>query len=83
MAIRKRLINPFLGVKAEEPQVSTETHDVEKSGDSKTVSQQAHETEQSSDDERIIDEKAQAGTKKAQAASQAWTRNTLIAAYIL
>jgi hypothetical protein len=39
----------------------------------------------SSNDEviEVIDEKAQAGTQKAQASTQAWTQNTLIVAYAL
>lgn len=83
MTLRKRLFNPFLGAESKEPEIATRAPDAENPVESKVVVEQTHETDQSSDDERVIDEKAQAGTQKAQAASQAWTRNTLIAAYIL
>jgi hypothetical protein len=81
MAVRKRFINPF--ARRESVEQPVEAHDIESPADSKPPFEKSHETDQDSSDEVVIDEKAQAGTQKAQASTQAWTKNTLIAAYIL
>jgi hypothetical protein len=80
MAVRKRFVNPF--ARRESEKSATDSHDIETHDDSKPPFEKPQETDQSSD-KQIIDEKAQAGTQKAQASTQAWTKNTLIAAYIL
>ncbi|CAG8001425.1 unnamed protein product [Penicillium salamii] len=80
MAIRKRFMNPF--ARTESVEQTADAQDIE-TPDSKPPFEKAHETDPTSSDGEIIDEKAQAGTQKAQASTQAWTRNTLIAAYVL
>ncbi|CAG8343088.1 unnamed protein product [Penicillium salamii] len=80
MAIRKRFMNPF--ARTESVEQTADAHDIE-TPDSKPPFEKTHETDPTSSDGEIIDEKAQAGTQKAQASTQAWTRNTLIAAYVL
>ncbi|CAG8925912.1 unnamed protein product [Penicillium salamii] len=80
MAIRKRFMNPF--ARTESVEQTADAHDIE-TPDSKPPFEKAHETDPTSSDGELIDEKAQAGTQKAQASTQAWTRNTLIAAYVL
>jgi hypothetical protein len=82
MAVRKRFINLFARRESDE-QSATQAQDIETSADSKPPFEKTHETDHSSSDEQIIDENAQAGTQKAQASTQAWTKNTLIATYIL
>lgn len=78
MPIRHRFSNPFA------PRVHAEDHaDVEAPTDSKRPLETLDETDRSLAAEEIIDEKAQSGTQKAQASTQAWTKNTLIAAYVL
>ncbi|CAG8045965.1 unnamed protein product [Penicillium olsonii] len=81
MAIRKRFMNPFARSESVE-QTPADAHDIE-SPDSKPPFEKTQETDRASSDGEVIDETAQAGTQKAQASTQAWTRNTLIAAYIL
>lgn len=83
MALRNRFINPFAAKGAVEAQSETGALDLETTVESKHPIDQAQETDRSSQDDTIIDDKAQSGTQKAQASTQAWTRNTLIAAYIL
>lgn len=83
MAIRKRFINPFGGKESAKVQATTDNGDIETPADPKHPLEKSKETDNTSSDEEIIDENAQSGTQKAQASSQAWTRNTLIAAYVL
>ncbi|PYI28997.1 MFS transporter [Aspergillus indologenus CBS 114.80] len=83
MALRNRFINPFAAKGAVGAQSETGHSDLETTAESKHPIDQAQETDRSSQDDTIIDDKAQAGTQKAQASTQAWTRNTLIAAYVL
>lgn len=78
MAIRKRFNNPFAHNVSAEQQAASDVPDVEAPAYSKGPLDKSHET-----GDEIVDEKAQGGTQKAQASTQAWTRNTLIAAYIL
>ena len=77
MAIRKRFNNPFTHRVSAEQQQASDVPDIEAPVDSKGPLENAHEADE------IVDEKAQGGTQKAQASTIAWTRNTLIAAYIL
>lgn len=80
MAVRKRFVNPFARRESVD-QVSADAHDVE-TPESKPPFEKTHEADHPSDED-IVDEKAQGGTQKAQASTQAWTKNTLIAAYVL
>lgn len=82
MAIRKRFINPFARSESAE-QSPTDAHDVKTPVEVKPPFETLQEADRVSSDEELIDEKAQAGTQKAQASTQAWTKNTLIAAYVL
>ncbi|OJJ48028.1 hypothetical protein ASPZODRAFT_64155 [Penicilliopsis zonata CBS 506.65] len=70
-------MNPFEGREEKQAEVSP---DVEIEIPTNTPVNEAKEINESS---QVIDEQAQAGTQKAQASTQAWTRNTLLAAYIL
>lgn len=83
MAVRKRFVNPFARRASAEELPATGAPDMEASADSKFASEKSHETDQASLDTEIVDQKAQSGTQKAQASTQAWTKNTLIAAYAL
>ncbi|KAJ5082755.1 hypothetical protein N7532_011798 [Penicillium argentinense] len=83
MAVRKRFINPFGGKESTKEQSTTEATDVETPADPKLPLEKTHESDRQSTNDEIIDEKAQSGTQKAQASTQVWTRNTLIAAYVL
>lgn len=81
MAVRKRFVNPFARKESVE-EAPTDTHDIEAS-ESKPPFEKTHETDHPLTDEDVVDEKAQGGTQKAQASTLAWTKNTLIAAYVL
>ena len=82
MAVRKRFLNPFPGNESARTQC-TANPDGETPVDSKLPLHHLNEGGKSTPGEEIVDENAQSGTQKAQASTQAWTRNTLIAAYIL
>ncbi|CAI7592849.1 unnamed protein product [Penicillium bialowiezense] len=81
MAVRKRFVNPFTRKESVE-EAPTDAHDIEAS-ESKPPFEKTHETDHPLTDEDVVDEKAQGGTQKAQASTLAWTKNTLIAAYVL
>ncbi|KAJ5643807.1 uncharacterized protein N7484_006314 [Penicillium longicatenatum] len=76
MTIRNRFINLF------EPRAHADDG-IETPADSKRPLDVLNEIDHSLAVEGIIDEKAQSGTQKAQASTQAWTKKTLIVAYIL
>lgn len=57
--------------------------DIETTAHSKIPVDMSCNASHASSGEEVIDEKAQAGTQKAQASTQAWTQTTLVAAYIL
>ena len=82
MAIRKRFINPFADKLSSKDQSAADT-DIETPTDQKSPSEKLQETDRSSSDDEIVDQNAQSGTQKAQASTRAWTKKTLIAAYIL
>ncbi|CEJ57917.1 hypothetical protein PMG11_06593 [Penicillium brasilianum] len=83
MTVRKRFLNLFTkGESVQEPS-STSAINIETAADSKSPVDRSYDADRASSDEEIIDGKAQAGTQKAQASTQAWTQNTLIVAYIL
>lgn len=85
MAVRKRFINPFTGNNSAKNlnQCTADLPDAETPVDLESSSKKSKETDRPLSDEELIDEVAQSGTQKAQASTLAWTRNTLIAAYIL
>jgi hypothetical protein len=83
MAIRKRFINPFAGNGSARNQPAVDLPGAETSIDLRNSLDKSKEADRVSSDEELIDENAQSGTQKAQASTLAWTRNTLIAAYIL
>lgn len=83
MAVRKRFVNPFARRTSAEEQPATGVADMEASADSKISLEKLGETDRASLDSEVVDQKAQSGTQKAQASTQAWTKNTLIAAYVL
>lgn len=83
MAIRKRFINPFIGRESAKEQSTADPTDTETAVHPKAPLEKSHETDNFSSDGELIDGNAQSGTQKAQASTQAWTRNTLIAAYVL
>ncbi|KAJ5224516.1 MFS general substrate transporter [Penicillium citrinum] len=82
MAIRKRFINPFTDKVSSKGQSAAE-QDIETPADQKAPAESLHEADKSPSDDEIVDKNAQSGTQKAQASTRAWTRKTLIAAYIL
>ncbi|KAJ5698781.1 hypothetical protein N7462_000786 [Penicillium macrosclerotiorum] len=84
MAIRKRFLNPFGTQQPSSEGQSAKGHlDPESLPNAKIPLEKSKETDELPQDEEIVDEKAQAGTQKAQASAQVWTRNTLIVAYVL
>lgn len=83
MAVRKRFVNPFARRASAEELPATGVPDMEASADSKRALEKLGETDRASLDSEVVDQKAQSGTQKAQASTQAWTKNTLIAAYVL
>lgn len=83
MAVRKRFINPFAGNGPAKNQSAADLPEVETPVDLKNSLEKSKEADRASSNEELIDENAQSGTQKAQASTLAWTRNTLIAAYIL
>ncbi|KAJ5093405.1 hypothetical protein N7456_009266 [Penicillium angulare] len=83
MTVRKRFINPFSHRPSVEEPPAGNVSDVEASGDTKLPMDKSQETNEPLSSDEVVDEKAQSGTQKAQASTQAWTKNTLIATYIL
>ena len=83
MAVRKRFINPFARTASSEEVPATDAPDLKAHADSKFALENLDQTDRASSDVEVVDQKAQAGTQKAQASTQAWTKNTLIAAYVL
>jgi len=82
MAIRKRFTNPFTDKVSSKGQ-SAAAQDIETPVDQKIPAENLHETDKTFSDDEIVDKNAQSGTQKAQASTRAWTKKTLIAAYIL
>lgn len=83
MAVRKRFVNPFARREIVEGPSANGAPDIETAGDSQSSVDKSYDADRTSSAEVVIDEKAQAGTQKAQASTQAWTQNTLLAAYAL
>ncbi|KAJ6005003.1 hypothetical protein N7540_012802 [Penicillium herquei] len=83
MTVRKRFINLFTHNASTEEQSTSGEQDVEAPVNSKVPLEKSQETNQSLAGDEIVDEKAQTGTRKAQASTQAWTKKTLIAAFVL
>ncbi|KAJ5723305.1 Major facilitator superfamily domain general substrate transporter [Penicillium malachiteum] len=83
MTVRKCFINPFTHRKSTEEQSTGGEQDVEAPVNSKVPLEKSHEKDQSLAGDEIVDEKAQTGTQKAQASTQAWTMKTLIAGFVL
>jgi hypothetical protein len=74
---------PFAGNSSAKNQSTAELPEAEKPVELKNSLEKSKEADRTSSNEELIDENAQSGTQKAQASTLAWTRNTLIAAYIL